>query len=110
MDVIETSHFEAIKQFLLDRPWWEMKLFRYENNWNVVLNNETYIDPDRTMIFVHTNLGKAFETASIWIGEQYAIQKREAETLSLDEPSGDSETLDERARLSNSSADQTQKS
>lgn len=76
MDVIESSHFETIKQFILDRPWWEMKLNRYENNWNLILNNETYIDPKHTMVFVSTSAGEVFKQASLWIVEQYDLQKQ----------------------------------
>lgn len=108
MDVIEASHFEKIKQFISDRPWWELKLFKYGSNWNVVLNNPTYIDVDSVMIFVNVSLGEAFKTASLWVSEQYAIQEREAKEVSLGKSSGDSTTLDSGTRISNSAPDEAE--
>jgi len=93
MDVIEASHFERLKQFIIDRPWWEMKLVRTDGIWQLFLINTTDLGPFSVMPFHHISFGEALKLASIWIGEQYAIQERETTEVSLDEASEDSKAL-----------------
>lgn len=98
MDVVEASHFERLKGFIVDRPWWEMKLTRTAGYWQLFLINTNDFGPFSVMPFIHHSLGEALKLASVWVGEQYAIQERETKEVSLDESPGDSKTLDEGIR------------
>ena len=102
MDVIDASHFEAIKRFMLDRPWWDLKLSCHKDNgsvtWYLTFINSVNNGPFSMVPFIHPTLGEALRLASVWVSEQYAIQERETETVSLSETSSNSETLDEEIR------------
>ena len=97
MDVIDASHFEQIKKFMLERPWWELKINR-NGTWNIFLINSNDSGPFGVMPFIHPTLGGALRLASKWVGEQFALQIRETEAVSIRETSSDSETLDKEVR------------
>jgi len=98
MDVLDASHFEVIKRFILERPWWEFKLSKNNDLWYIVLINQNDLGPFSAMPFIHHSLGEALKLASIWVGEQFAIQERETEAVSICETPSNSETLGSEVR------------
>lgn len=90
MDVIDASHFEQIKKFIIERPWWEFKLSRHEGIWYLTFIHTLNNGPFTMVPFIHVSLGEALKLASHWCGEQFAIQERETEAVSICETPGNS--------------------
>lgn len=80
MDVIDASHFENVKKFLTERPWWSMKLSRESGVWMLFLINQNDLGPFSVMPFMDVSFGAALKNASTWVNEQYVIQEVEATT------------------------------
>lgn len=98
MDVIDASHFEQIKKFIIERPWWEFKLSRHEGVWYLTFIHTLNNGPFTMVPFIHVSLGEALKLASHWCGEQFAIQERETKAIPASKTSSNSKTLVEEVR------------